>query len=169
MLIQNTYIRVFGVALLASVSRFIKKPLPILVFLHFFRKNSISTWRFFFNRESSSTVLSGTEKYSNVGHRYLYLIYMWGDPKNWFPDYAWFYKFLNWSFVGCNQKLFIDIILQDMTWGLINHRFFTKRLSIIFFLIQINASRKPCFPAFHRKKSRGNFRLRYYTLRLFVP
>ena len=38
-----------------------------------------------------------------------------------------------------------------------------------FFLIQINASRKPCFPAFHRKKSRGNFRLRYSTLRLFVP
>ena len=52
---------------------------------------------------------------------------------------------------------------------LTNHRFFTKRLSIIFFSIQINASRKPCFPAFHRKKSRGNLRLRYSTLRLFVP
>ena len=52
---------------------------------------------------------------------------------------------------------------------LINHRFFTKHLSIIFFLIQINASRKTCFPAFHRKKSRGNFRLWYSTLRIFVP
>ena len=52
---------------------------------------------------------------------------------------------------------------------LMNHRFFSKRLSIIFFFIQINGSRKPCFPAFHRKKSRGNFRLRYSALQLFVP
>ena len=39
----------------------------------------------------------------------------------------------------------------------------------MFCLIQINASQKPYFNAFHRKKSRGNFRLRYSTLRLFVP
>ena len=41
-------------------------------------------------------------------------------------------------------------------------------IEIYYFLIQINAKRKPCFPAFHRKKSRGNFRLQYSTLQIFV-
>ena len=38
------------------------------------------------------------------------------DLKNWFSDYAWFYKFLNWYFMGCNQKFFIYIIFQDMNY-----------------------------------------------------
>ena len=38
------------------------------------------------------------------------------DPKNRFSDYAWFYKFLNSSFMGCNQKFFIHVILQDMNY-----------------------------------------------------
>ena len=29
------------------------------------------------------------------------------DPKNRFSDYAWFCKFLNWFFMGCNQKFVI--------------------------------------------------------------
>ena len=39
--------------------------------------------------------------------------YMWRDlrkgtydPKNRFSDYTWFYKVLNWFFIGCNQKFF---------------------------------------------------------------
>ena len=38
------------------------------------------------------------------------------DSKNLFSDYAWFYKFLNWSFMGCNQNFFIYIVLQDINY-----------------------------------------------------
>ena len=38
------------------------------------------------------------------------------DPKNRFSDYAWFYKFLNWTFMRCNQTFFIYIISQDMNY-----------------------------------------------------
>ena len=51
MLIENTYIRIFGIALLReSVDRIIEKPLLILCFHLFFqkKKNTISTCRFFF-------------------------------------------------------------------------------------------------------------------------
>ena len=46
--------------------------------------------------------------------------YMWCDPtkgtydqKNRYSDYACIYKFLNWYFMGCNQKFFIYIIFQN--------------------------------------------------------
>ena len=38
------------------------------------------------------------------------------DPKNRFSDYPWFYKFLNWSFMRCNQKFVFYIIFQDMNY-----------------------------------------------------
>ena len=60
MLIQNTYIRVFGIVLLASVSiRIVKKLLLILIFLNFFRKNAQDTVT---KNEYKSSAVKKTER-----------------------------------------------------------------------------------------------------------
>ena len=65
-LIQNTYIRIIGVALLCeSIARIIEKPLLILSF-RFLRKKNPPVDFFKIVNLTSITVLNDTEKYSNV-------------------------------------------------------------------------------------------------------